>query len=604
MCKALTIVAFVCFPDPLAILTSELDASDTLKGLTWPKARVANIENITVFLGPTSTWTFCRRAFTLLENAPNSPDTPRAPLNLDGAAFRLRWQSKPSADASDLAKLPALDYALFVYNTVKFRLGELFCIVDEARFFRVFDEFHKQPLPTAQTHNLWFVEYLLILAFGKAFMSSPSLTPDSPPVPPGSDLAARALSLLPDVAFLQDDRPALLAIEVLSLAALYFHAIDMRSPAYQYIGQALRLSLHDGLHCRVSDEVVGPDLAARCSNTWWAMYVLDQEITAGLGCPPAVPQNSITAPLPVVFSSSVSAKALTLRTRLSRLVSSISNFSCGFDDDPAQDFVKNTTAVLHSLAELSRDLDEVTSSFKAGGGELPQMFYNITISHHHCIVLATRPLVMWLLFRSISSSQPNAGWRAGPIATLLETSVRSATTMLLMLMDLAGRDMLETFLQSQLEYAFSSAMLLSILSVFLPVYVPSQEWRQAVSIVFEKMAMKGNVVVGLRRAELEHLETLLEPHRHILSLAAQSESNQQTGPNDPRAQAFQDFVASHVNGGLEQNTGINGWNDSHGEFDLFATDAADILALAQEFEQGDLSTSFIFDLPGPDHVLQ
>jgi hypothetical protein len=91
------------------------------------------------------------------------------------------------------------------------------------------------------------------------------------------------------------------------------------------IGQALRLALHDGLHRSVSDEVVGSDLAGRCSNTWWAMCVLDQEITAGLGCPPAVPQNNITTPLPIAFSSSVSAKALALRTRLSRLVSSISN---------------------------------------------------------------------------------------------------------------------------------------------------------------------------------------------------------------------------------------------------------------------------------------
>lgn len=187
-----------------------------------------------MFLGPTSTWTFCRRAFTLLENADNSPDTPLQPLNLDGAAFRLQWQAKSKVDADDLIKLPPMDHALFLYNTVKFRLGELFCIVDDERFLRIFDEFHRHPFQTAQENLLWFVEYLILLAFGKA------LTPShggrvAKGGPPGCELTARALSLLPDVAFLQEERPAMLAIEVISLAALYFHAIDMRSPAYQYV---------------------------------------------------------------------------------------------------------------------------------------------------------------------------------------------------------------------------------------------------------------------------------------------------------------------------------------------------------------------------------
>lgn len=185
-----------------------------------------------MFLGHTSTWSFCRRAFTLLEDAAGSPDSMRAPLNLDGAAFRLRWQPKGSVDGGDLLKLPPVDHAFLLYNTVKFRLGELFGIVDEANFLRLFDEFHRNPLETAQSNVLWFVEYLMILAFGMAFTSASTQAVSAPP---GCELAGRGLSLLPDVAFLQDERPALLAIEVLWLIALYFQSIDMRSPAYQYV---------------------------------------------------------------------------------------------------------------------------------------------------------------------------------------------------------------------------------------------------------------------------------------------------------------------------------------------------------------------------------
>lgn len=149
------------------------------------------------------------------------------------------------------------------------------------------------------------------------------------------------------MAFLQDQRPALQAIEVLSLAALYFHSIDMRSAAYQYvrhhpaassqiempilaremqIGQPPRLALHDGFHRRMPDGL-GPGLMALCGTMWWGAYILDQEISTSLECPSAIPQGDITTPLPDALSSRVSGKALALYTRLSWLVSIVSSWT-------------------------------------------------------------------------------------------------------------------------------------------------------------------------------------------------------------------------------------------------------------------------------------
>ncbi|OJJ42155.1 hypothetical protein ASPZODRAFT_20750 [Penicilliopsis zonata CBS 506.65] len=524
-----------------------------------------------LFLGHTSTWSFCRRAFTLLEDATGSPDTPRVPLNLDGAAFRLRWQAKGAVDAGDLLRLPPVDHALFLYNTTKFRLGELFSLVDEASFLRVFDQFHQQPLQTAQTNLLWFVEYLLLLAFGKAFTSPPSAQQQQPA---GCELAVRALSLLPDVAFLQEERPAMLAIQVLSLVALYLLSVDMRSAAYQYIGQALRLALHDGLHRGLSDDVMDRDLASRCCNTWWTVYVLDQELTASLGCPPAVPLNSITAPLPDTRSASLPAKALTLRTRLSRLASSVSSTIYSLDQGLSSDFVCSITSVLHRLAETSREIDQVTAACKASGAELPHMFYNITLSHHHCIVLATRPLVIWLLIRSIPPGQFDPQELAGPMARLLETSAQSATTTLATLVALLDRDMLDTFLPFPLEYAFSAALLLSILGFILPAYVPDPAWHRAAAAVFDEMVRRGNVVAVLRRAELDHLEALLEPHRQ------------------QRQQSEQHLASSHMNMPLFEGEPEAGMRNA---FDPFAPSANDMLTLAEQLEHGDFSSTFMFE---------
>ncbi|KAJ3520570.1 hypothetical protein NM208_g13653 [Fusarium decemcellulare] len=365
------------------------------------------------------------------------------------------------------------------------------------------------------------------------------------------------------------------------------------------IGQALRLALHDGLHRRIPEDI-GPGLIAVCRNAWWGVYVLDQEITATLGCPSAVPQGDITTPLPDAVSSEVSAKALSLRTRLSRLVSNISSFTYGLDNDLGSDFIQNTTSILHRLADLWRDIDEITSVYKTGGGEPPHMFYNITLSHHHCIVLATRPLVIWLLLRSVPPTHFEPRLLTGPVATLLEKSAQSATRILLMLKDLADREILEGFLPFQLEHAFSSAVLLCILSVFPPQFVPTSEWRQAVTSVFEAMIAKGSVVAGLRTAELKHLETLLGHYRPRDQMPPR--------PVEPDLQSTSFGAQSRLSSGdlaLSQGNDSHslhdftlGRDDTRGDLDVFNITADDILALAQEFEHDDPSTWIIFDERG------
>ncbi|KAK1547891.1 hypothetical protein CPAR01_01858 [Colletotrichum paranaense] len=483
-----------------------------------------------LFLGPTSTWTFCRRVFTILENAVGSPDTPLAPLNLDGTAFSLQWQPKLQVDADDLLRLPPMDHALFLTSRAKKTLN-------------------------------------------------------------GAYLAARALSLLPDVAFLQNKRPALLAIRVLALSALYLHAIDMRSSAYQYIGQAFRLALHDGLHRRMPKDV-GPKLIAEFSNTWWGIYVLDQEISAGLGCPSTLSQDYITTSTPDLLSSDHSEKALSLRVRLSRLVLTITSCSYSFDQESVSDFVRDTTSNLHSLAELSQDIDRIISFYRVNGGEPPQMFININLSYHHCIVLATRPLMIWLLTRKFCPGvEPE--WLTGPGATLIEKSGRSAAAILSALDDLAQIEMIEAFLPFHLECAFSAATLLSILSAFLPSHIPQSGWRQSVVVVFEALICKGSVAAGLRQAELKHLDTLLAPHRTEESASERSYLPIEPSRLDPSTLGRSCDGRASDGQGQKDWAPVNSYPDATGlgtglwDFADFCVGSEDILTLAREFELND-----------------
>lgn len=134
-------------------------------------------------------------------------------------------------DQTDLRNLPAVDYASYLYNTVKFHLAELSSVIHEKTFMQKFELFQSNPLDTACNNRLWFIQYLFIIAFGKAFLAAPSSSPAG--IPAGSEYAARAMALFPDVSQLHD--ADLLAIEVLALVALYFQSIDQRTVAFQYV---------------------------------------------------------------------------------------------------------------------------------------------------------------------------------------------------------------------------------------------------------------------------------------------------------------------------------------------------------------------------------
>lgn len=124
------------------------------------------------------------------------------------------------------------------------------------------------------------------------------------------------------------------------------------------------------------------------------------------------------------------------------------------------------------------------------------------------------------------------------------------------------------------------------------MYVPDSGWRRAASDVFEEMTRKGSLMAGLRRAELEHLEALLESHRRLSSaLPLQFVSNPRSIPESEKAQ--QPFsvpsTGYDVNGDHEAAPLRIDWNSSYGMFDHFSTGPDDILALAEQLEHDSFS---------------
>lgn len=182
-------------------------------------------------MGPTSSWSFCRRVLALIGRKVPESNCPPDPFHIDGTAFKLHWRPFPPDEVPDVTNLPPLDYALFLFNTVKFYFGFLSFMIDETSYLRDLHEFYKDPTAKASSARPWYCQYLLVLAFGKAFLTQKNHSG----TPPGHQYASRAMALLPDLSGI-DENP-LACIQALSLGAVYLQSIDMRRAAFQHVSK-------------------------------------------------------------------------------------------------------------------------------------------------------------------------------------------------------------------------------------------------------------------------------------------------------------------------------------------------------------------------------
>lgn len=183
------------------------------------------------WLGPSSTWAYSRRVLSLIQEYLGQHESPDIPLNVDAQAIKLDWPSSREVIPQPTVDIPSLDYALYLTNTVKFHLGQTFHIFDEENFMCGLHEFYRIGPKQGVTIDtrLWHIQFLLVMAFGKAL-----LVPGEPgKSPPGGGLVSRALELLPDNQGLYQD-PAL-SMEILCCLALYLQSVDHRNSAFTYV---------------------------------------------------------------------------------------------------------------------------------------------------------------------------------------------------------------------------------------------------------------------------------------------------------------------------------------------------------------------------------
>ncbi|KAL0783327.1 hypothetical protein CaCOL14_001233 [Colletotrichum acutatum] len=565
-------------------------ASNLINPLSTGQSEYTSAPNGRLFyLGTSSNWSFTRRVLNITHQYVHKTPLPSNALLFDGTTYALDWDGYRASEAPEMPALPTQDYAIYLVNAVKFHCGQMFHLFDEETFMKSLYSFYSDPNPRPDPTDPWFIHFLLILSFGKAFTTKTNRGSR----PPGHDFFVKAMQLLPDFSVLLKNH--VLSTEIMCCIALYTQCIDFRHCSYNYIGQALRIALGEGMHTDMPVQQLGEAYVERCRRLWWTVHILDREITSLFGMPPSIHDDYVLCQLPTYSGSVQRTAALRMRIKLSKVIGSINRKVYGLDGRLNNKFMLGTKEVLASVAEIA---DELQQSFalplEKDTSCISRTSAHLHLLHHQCIVLATRPLLFCFLkvrFESQSKCTELLG-SSQTVRNLIQMCIDSSQQMVSILDCLQSQGLLETFLPFDLEASFVSASSLLLGPAIDPQCFecldPSLE---KVYSVLDEMIMAGNGIAKYRKFELQQLENMLQRLTPWPSQASEQttlvDEGRQTHP--PGDTSPQDTVVSAMASEHSQHESYS--SSIPGNMDEMAYDSgltmAQLLDMANSIEQED-----------------
>jgi hypothetical protein len=317
---------------------------------TGPSAFTTSLTGRTFYLGTSSNWSFARKILGMTHEHLYHSALPTDSLLFEGSTYDLSWDGLRTTVYAEAPIVPTLDYSIYLINAVKFHAGQLYHLFDEGTFMGGLYAFYEDPQQQMATDGLWYIHYLVIVALGKALV----VQRNRGTRPPGCEFFARALQLLPDTTHLARD--SIIATEILCGVALYLQALDHRNSAYNFIGQAMRIALAQGMHTDMPVQHLGEALVQRCRKIWWTIYVLDRQMTSLMGLPQSIQDSQIHPQLPSFPGSPQKVVALSMQIRMCQIIAEINSTVYGADGRLNRKFLLRTKAALASTTDLAGDL--------------------------------------------------------------------------------------------------------------------------------------------------------------------------------------------------------------------------------------------------------
>ncbi|KAI8315625.1 Proline utilization trans-activator [Colletotrichum sp. SAR11_59] len=485
------------------------DGPDLTNPLTATPSRycLSASNGMAYFLAPGSNWSFSRHVLSVTHDHVCQSPLPTNSLLFDGCAYDLGWDGSRSTQALDSRFIPSIDYASFLINAVKFHCGQMFHLFEVDEFMVNMQNFYaKSSADRAEDTSLWYIHFLVILAFGKSLIQRKS----EGKRPSGADFFVRALQLLPDVTALCKE--PILSSEILCSIAWYYQALDFRHAAHNFIGQAKSMAMNHGMHTDMPIMELGPELVQRCRKIWWTVYVLDRQMSSLMGLPQSTLDEGVYCQLPSYSGSVQRTTALSMQIKFARIIAEISSTVYGTTGRLNKRFVLGTKAVLQSIVSVA---DELRTSFPLHADErfdgISRLSAHLHLSYYQCIVLATRPLLLCCLIKRFESPLEADSLIASPkVRNPVQMCAESSIQILNILDRLRAQGLLETFLPLDLDSLFVSTVALLVARAVDSRLIESQSpWLEKSHAIIEEMVASGNLIAGFRRNEMQKLEEML-----------------------------------------------------------------------------------------------
>ncbi|RAQ42956.1 hypothetical protein AFGD_010840 [Aspergillus flavus] len=460
-----------------------------------------------IWLAPTSAWSLTARLMVMMTEKLDLNSTHNIPkFYLDGDIYPLVWDRATASEPFDTSGLPSVDYALYLFNIVKFHLGQMYRFFDEDTFVSQMHEFYaSDAAEKASKPRFWFVQFLLVLALGNAFVSRPR----NQSSPPGAKFFARAMSIMPN--HTSTGKDSLLAIEALALAGLYLYAIDHREAAHVQVGHAVRIAHMEGLHTQLPEQELGTATVTRCRNLWWSLYTMDRHVSSSLGLPMTTKDSDIST---LINTPSMGFHDITfsLQVRLSQMLSFILSTIYKTEKTQLGRFLEITRNILHAMAKHAEEIEKMMQiSFQSSMDNVPQEMRHLILLYHQCVIVATRPLLLSVLKERLEKlGRAEEDWQkflALP-KSLISIGIKSAEKTLQILSDENGH--LETFLPFDLEFTYAAALHLTMANTLYPPGTNDDTYSKSAHSILDEMIMCGNKVAEVRKDELRCIEGLFQ----------------------------------------------------------------------------------------------
>ncbi|KAI8715954.1 Fungal-trans domain-containing protein [Fusarium sp. LHS14.1] len=478
-----------------------------LRTANWAPARHGNM----LFMGTSSNWAFGRRVLTMAHETLTGEPLPIDNLLFDGHVYDLGWdglKENCSQDEFDFSTLPAREFALYLINSVQFRCGTLFQLYDEDTFMRQFEQFHGNSDENEPISPLWYVHYLILLAFGKAFVVQISKSAS----PPGSELFVQAMKMMPDLVLL--DCCPIEKIQVICSIALYLQCIFCRPAAHNVISQAISMALQTGIHTEMKSQHLDEKYVQRCRLVWSTLYILERNMASLLGVPLLIAEEYISTPYPVCARNKQRTNTLEIQIKISKILSKIHLSVYGTEGQLDSRYLDATRSVLRSFSEIA---DQLNNSFAIGTNDnasgISRISAHLHLQYHQCIVLTTRPLLYTFLQSRLGQADASLldRLKSESVRRLVQICLESSYRIIKILSVLLGQGLLENFLPFDLDAAFSSTIaIIMAATIDASLVADYSHWIQRAYAVLDEISSRGNTVALLIGSELRQLEDTLE----------------------------------------------------------------------------------------------